>query len=52
VGAFFLLNACFVSLVLTSSIAKGGWAWSVEDALGLYGTLYHGLFTPVIGGFS
>ncbi len=39
-------------LFLTSSIAKGGWAWSVEEAMGLYGsytmTVY---FTPVIGGF-
>lgn len=39
-------------LFLTSSIAKGGWAWSVEDALGLYGTYTMSVyFTPVIGGF-
>jgi hypothetical protein len=38
-GAIFLLrNACIISSVLTSSLAKGGWAWSVEDALALYGT--------------
>lgn len=39
-------------LFLTSSIAKGGWAWSIEDALGLYGTYTMSVyFTPVIGGF-
>jgi POT family proton-dependent oligopeptide transporter len=39
-------------LFLTSSLAKGGWAWSVEDALALYGTYTMSVyFTPVIGGF-
>ena len=38
-------------LFLTSSLAKGGWAWSVEDALALYGTYTMAVyFTPVIGG--
>lgn len=38
-------------LFLTSAILDGGWAWSREDALGLYGT-YTMLvyFTPIIGG--
>jgi POT family proton-dependent oligopeptide transporter len=48
---FLLRNACIVSFVLTSLI-KGGWAWSVEDALALYGTYTMSVyFTPVIGGF-
>tara|TARA_B110001450_G_C17625617_1_gene483021 strand:+ start:42 stop:1619 length:1578 start_codon:yes stop_codon:yes gene_type:complete len=39
-------------LFLTSALIDGGWAWSREDALGLYGT-YTMLvyFTPIIGGF-
>ena len=39
-------------LFLTSSLMDGGWAWSREEALGLYGT-YTMLvyFTPIIGGF-
>ncbi|WP_452225112.1 peptide MFS transporter [Lacinutrix chionoecetis] len=39
-------------LFLTSAIIDGGWAWSREDALGLYGT-YTMLvyFSPIIGGF-
>jgi POT family proton-dependent oligopeptide transporter len=38
-------------LFLTSTLAKGGWAWSVEDALSLYGTYTMAVyFTPVIGG--
>ncbi len=38
-------------LFLTSSLMDGGWAWSREDALSLYGT-YTMLvyFTPIIGG--
>jgi POT family proton-dependent oligopeptide transporter len=35
-------------VLLTSSLAKG-WAWSIEDALALYGTYNYCLFTPVIG---
>lgn len=39
-------------LFLTTSISKGGWAWSIEDAMALYGTytmiVY---FTPIIGGY-
>jgi POT family proton-dependent oligopeptide transporter len=31
-------------LFLTSSLAKGGWSWSIEDAMALYGTYYVGLF--------
>jgi POT family proton-dependent oligopeptide transporter len=39
-------------LFLTSSLAKGGWAWSIEDAMALYGTYTMSVyFTPVIGGF-
>ncbi|WP_152287779.1 peptide MFS transporter [Flavicella marina] len=39
-------------LFLTSSLLDGGWAWSREEALGLYGT-YTMLvyFTPVFGGY-
>ena len=38
-------------LFLTSSLAKGGWAWTIEDALSLYGTYTMAVyFTPVIGG--
>ncbi|MBD0832497.1 peptide MFS transporter [Aestuariibaculum sediminum] len=39
-------------LFLTSAIMDGGWAWSREDALGLYGT-YTMLvyFSPILGGF-
>ncbi|MFK8039169.1 MAG: peptide MFS transporter [Crocinitomicaceae bacterium] len=38
-------------LFLTSALMDGGWAWSREEALGLYGT-YTMLvyFTPIIGG--
>ncbi len=38
-------------LFLTSAIMDGGWAWSREEAMGLYGT-YTMLvyFTPIIGG--
>jgi len=38
-------------LFLTSALIDGGWAWSREEALGLYGT-YTMLvyFTPIIGG--
>ena len=38
-------------IFLISSLTDGGWAWSREDALGLYGT-YTMLvyFTPIIGG--
>ncbi|MFB9051491.1 peptide MFS transporter [Formosa undariae] len=38
-------------LFLTSAIIDGGWAWSREDALGLYGT-YTMLvyFSPILGG--
>ena len=39
-------------LFLTSSIAQGGWAWSTERALGLYGSYTMGVYlTPVIGGW-
>jgi len=39
-------------LFLTSAILDGGWAWSREDALGLYGT-YTMLvyFSPILGGW-
>lgn len=39
-------------LFLTSALIDGGWAWTREDALGLYGT-YTMLvyFSPIIGGF-
>ncbi|GAA3578471.1 peptide MFS transporter [Snuella lapsa] len=39
-------------LFLTSALIDGGWAWSREDALGLYGT-YTMLvyFSPILGGF-
>ncbi|WP_262886662.1 peptide MFS transporter [Pontibacter russatus] len=39
-------------LFLTSSLLDGGWGWSNQDALQLYG-LYTGLvyLTPIIGGF-
>lgn len=39
-------------LFLTSELAKGGWAWSTEEAMSLYGTYTMAVyFTPVIGGF-
>ena len=39
-------------LFLTTTLAKGGWAWSVEDAMALYGTYTMSVyFSPVIGGF-
>ncbi len=39
-------------LFLTSALIDGGWAWSREDALGLYGT-YTMLvyFSPILGGW-
>ncbi|PKH67074.1 MFS transporter [Flavobacterium sp. ALD4] len=38
-------------LFLTSSLSKGGWAWSIENAMALYGTYTMSVyFTPVIGG--
>ncbi|MGJ5642509.1 peptide MFS transporter [Formosa sp. S-31] len=39
-------------LFLTSALVDGGWAWSREDALGLYGT-YTMLvyFSPILGGY-
>ncbi|MFS4484147.1 peptide MFS transporter [Hyunsoonleella sp. 2307UL5-6] len=39
-------------LFLTSALLDGGWAWSREDALGLYGT-YTMLvyFSPILGGW-
>ena len=39
-------------LFLTSALMDGGWAWSREDALGLYGT-YTMLvyFSPILGGW-
>ena len=39
-------------LFLTSAMIDGGWGWSREEALGLYGT-YTMLvyFTPILGGF-
>ena len=41
-----------LTLFLVSEIAKGGWEWSREDAMQLYGW-YTGLvyLTPLIGGF-
>jgi len=39
-------------LFLTTSIAKGGWAWNVEDAMALYGTYTMVVyFTPIVGGY-
>jgi POT family proton-dependent oligopeptide transporter len=40
-------------LVLFFNISlQGGWAWSIEDAMALYGTYTMSVyFTPVIGGF-
>ncbi len=39
-------------LFLISSLSDGGWAWSTENALALYGT-YTGLvyITPILGGY-
>jgi hypothetical protein len=37
----FLIMECVV--LLTSSLAKG-WAWTIEDALALYGTYTMALF--------
>jgi POT family proton-dependent oligopeptide transporter len=52
VERFSLWNACLTCFFLTSSLAKGGWAWSIEDAMALYGTYTMSVyFTPVIGGF-
>ncbi|WP_299778022.1 peptide MFS transporter [uncultured Formosa sp.] len=49
--SYYGMRAIFV-LFLTSAIMDGGWAWSREDALGLYGT-YTMLvyFSPILGGF-
>lgn len=49
--SYYGMRALFV-LFLTSEIVDGGWAWSNEDALKLYGW-YTGLvyLTPIIGGF-
>lgn len=39
-------------LFLTTSTLKGGWEWSIEDAMALYGTYTMVVyFTPIIGGF-
>lgn len=39
-------------MFLVSTYAKGGWEWSTEDAMSLYGTYTMGVYlTPVIGGF-
>jgi POT family proton-dependent oligopeptide transporter len=39
-------------MFLMSSYAKGGWAWSAEDAMSLYGNYTMGVYlTPVIGGY-
>jgi POT family proton-dependent oligopeptide transporter len=52
-GTIFLLrNACIISSVLTSSLAKGG-GHGVSKMPWLYGTYTMSVyFTPVIGGFS
>ncbi len=49
--SYYGMRALFV-LFLTSEIVNGGWAWSNEDALKLYGW-YTGLvyLTPIFGGF-
>ncbi len=49
--SYYGMRALFV-LFLTSQIIDGGWAWSNEDALKLYGW-YTGLvyLTPIFGGF-
>ncbi len=49
--SYYGMRALFV-LFLTSEIVNGGWAWSNEDALKLYGW-YTGLvyLTPIIGGY-
>ncbi|WP_282086609.1 peptide MFS transporter [Aquimarina algiphila] len=49
--SYYGMRALFV-LFLTSEIIDGGWAWSNEDALKLYGW-YTGLvyLTPILGGF-
>ncbi|WP_025741346.1 peptide MFS transporter [Aquimarina pacifica] len=49
--SYYGMRALFV-LFLTSEIVNGGWAWSNEDALKLYGW-YTGLvyLTPILGGF-
>lgn len=39
-------------LFLTSSIAKGGWAWDIKEAMALYGTYTMFVYvTPIFGGF-
>ena len=39
-------------MFLMSSFAEGGWEWTAERAVGLYGTYTMGVYlTPVIGGF-
>lgn len=49
--SYYGMRALFV-LFLTTELIDGGWAWSNEDALKLYGW-YTGLVyvTPIIGGF-
>src|SRR5690606_35376813 len=49
--SFYGMRALLV-LYLTSTIIDGGWAWTSEEALKLYG-LYLGFvyFTPIIGGY-
>lgn len=39
-------------IFLVSTFDKGGWEWTTERAMGLYGTYTMGVYlTPVIGGF-
>lgn len=39
-------------LFLTTSLAEGGWNWSVQDAMALYGTYTMVVyFTPILGGY-
>lgn len=39
-------------IFLISTFDKGGWEWTTEKAMGLYGTYTMGVYlTPVIGGF-
>lgn len=39
-------------IFLVSTFDKGGWGWTTENAMGLYGTYTMGVYlTPVIGGF-
>lgn len=49
--SYYGMRALFV-LFLTSAILDGGWGWSREDALSLYGTYTMLVYiTPVIGGY-